>query len=228
MIRAFVLLQKITDSVKNLCEKRNNGTAGKGVSLRTSMMDASHPTQNSDSEPRSISRQLINEIGRTFDAIDVDGDGKLNQTDIKILFAKLGMPLTDEMTNEVVSAMDTRGDGVVWRDEFIEFYSECVVADDSVSPKEQARRLFDIFDADGSGEITASEFKETLEAFKLGFTLEDMGDILREIDHDGSGTISVVEFEELVIKYFPKENEKESGIDARGRPPSVLNLAGML
>jgi Ca2+-binding EF-hand superfamily protein len=90
--------------------------------------------------------------------------------------------------------------------EFLCFY-ELIVESGCAdpTPHQMARELFSIFDIDGSGNVTLNEFVKTLEAFNLGFTIEDIGEILHELDEDGNGSISLKEFENVTVKYFPKE-----------------------
>jgi Ca2+-binding EF-hand superfamily protein len=66
--------------------------------------------------------------------------------------------------------------------------------------KELARTIFEMFDEDGSGEITVEEFKTALEKMNAGLTLDEICAIVKDFDEDGSGEISLEEFEKVIEK----------------------------
>ncbi|KAJ3447173.1 calmodulin-related [Anaeramoeba flamelloides] len=58
------------------------------------------------------------ELRQAFDLIDTDGNGTLDENEIKQLFKQFGQELTDEEYKEMMSEVDTDGNGVVDFDEF--------------------------------------------------------------------------------------------------------------
>ena len=60
-------------------------------------------------------------------------------------------------------------------------------------------------DDDDSGSISTGEFHNVLDHLNLGFTIDEVGDLVREMDHDENGTISLEEFEHLLERYAPHE-----------------------
>jgi Ca2+-binding EF-hand superfamily protein len=71
--------------------------------------------------------------------------------------------------------------------------------------KTRAHRLFAMFDKNKNGKISIGEFKGVLDKFSIGFTVDEVGDIVRELDEDGNIMIGVEEFEKLLEKYTPEE-----------------------
>jgi Ca2+-binding EF-hand superfamily protein len=119
--------------------------------------------------------------------------------------SNLGMPVTSEMAAKIVLALDIDGDGVINLREFELFY-KTIMAETDESTREMAKDLFSIFDVDCSGEISPNEFVSALEAFNLGFSVEDMSAILQEVDEDGDGSITFHdEFERVIKEYAPAE-----------------------
>ncbi len=104
----------------------------------------------------------------TFDALDVDGSGEIDETDLEALRA------------ERFAAIDTDGDGSVTEDEFI-----AKAQSDAV---ERAVRMFARLDADGDGLLS----RDALEG-RGGPAMS--GRLLRHADADGSGGVSAEEFE---------------------------------
>ena len=56
-------------------------------------------------------------------------------------------------------------------------------------------------DADGSGEVTAQEFKDVINGLKTGMSEEEIMGLVREIDTSGDGTISIDEFAAVLERY---------------------------
>ena len=76
--------------------------------------------------------------------------------------------------------------------------------------KEQIKEAFNLFDADGSGAIDASEMGLVLKG--LGFTEcseRDVQNIVKAIDSDGSGTVEYQEFENMVIMRMDKADSPD-------------------
>lgn len=146
------------------------------------------------------------ELGKTFDAFDKSGDGNISKSEFGGIMESLGVHMTDKELRQMVAMLDVDGDGEVSKEEFFQWYADQQQgSDDDLTVKERAHFLFDMFDADGSGEISVGEFKSTLDAFNIGFSVDEVGELVKELDEDGSGTIGVEEFEELLERYHPKE-----------------------
>jgi Ca2+-binding EF-hand superfamily protein len=146
------------------------------------------------------------EVGKTFDTIDEDGSGFLTRDEFGAVFGRMGAHLTPPVLEAVVAQFDEDGDGQVAREEFLQWYSDQMLLEDS-TPSEQAKKLFELFDRDSNGEITIGEFKNKLDALHLDFTVDDIGAIVNELDRDRSGSVSLEEFENLFEKHYPRELE---------------------
>ena len=97
-------------------------------------------------------------------------------------------------------------DGIIDQEEFILWYGSAMSTEELnyVSMKERAKFLFEMFDEDDSGHISFSEFKSSLDKFDIGFTVDDIGSLMYELDDNGDGLISEEEFVALITKYSPK------------------------
>ena len=58
-----------------------------------------------------------------------------------------------------------------------------------------------MFDTDGSGSISVSEFIDKMRSVAKDLSIDDITLIARELDEDESGTISMNEFHELIEKH---------------------------
>jgi len=156
----------------------------------------------------------IKEIGKTFDKFDRDGSGNIDHQEFFDLMKNIDSTIEDERLRRMVASLDRDGDGSVDKEEFLQWYGEQMIAADAnndgekQSVRERAKDIFDLFDDDGNGNLSLSEFKAKLDVFG-DFTLDEIGELVTELDHDKSNQISVDEFEELIKRYEPRDIRKE-------------------
>ena len=61
--------------------------------------------------------------------------------------------------------------------------------------------MFEMFDVDRSNDISLGEFKDIIDNFRVGFTVDEIGYLVNELDDDRSGTIGEEEFLDLLKKH---------------------------
>ena len=70
-----------------------------------------------------------------------------------------------------------------------------------------AKKVFALFDNDGSGSVAHSEFTEGLRRFGISMTEEEMTILVEELDHDRDGSISLQEFTHLLKSVHEREHD---------------------
>lgn len=153
----------------------------------------------------------IREVAKTFDAFDPSGDGAISHQEFEDLMTNLGTSMKDDAASikQMIDILDEDGNGEVSREEFIDWYAHNA-GDEDVKPHERALYLFRLFDPNETGEITIGEFKRKLDALNVGFTIDEVGAIVNELDDDNSGTIGLHEFCKLLDRYHPEELRADS------------------
>jgi calmodulin len=68
---------------------------------------------------RSKNFDIEIELMECFKSFDKDGDGKINKKEMKYLLLSIGEKLKDEEIDEIVSIVDTTGDGVITYKDFV-------------------------------------------------------------------------------------------------------------
>ena len=63
-----------------------------------------------------------------------------------------------------------------------------------------AKDMFAQLDADDSGEITLSELKDVITKLDVGFTLDEIGELVKELDESDEGTVTEEEFAHLLLE----------------------------
>merc|ERR1711934_978141 len=153
---------------------------------------------------------------------DADGSKHLDPTEFRQALALSELKLSPDEVEQVLSAVDTDGDGQISYEEFIPIAFRILVeitrdemadaADAAVSARaeraeqmlvhsmsqeELTQTLLEIFqdaDKDGSGHLDPSEFTEALRGSDIGFTDQEIDTLGAQVDLDADGSIS---FEEL-------------------------------
>jgi Ca2+-binding EF-hand superfamily protein len=152
----------------------------------------------------SFSNLEIHEVERSFLSFDTDNSGSISKDEFRGLLERLGADIEEDKFDRLMAALDSDGSGDVTKEEFVAWY-EFYAEKDKISLKERAEDLFAMFDRNNSGEITLGEFKVRLDALNMGFTMDEIGAILHELDRDRSGSVSLEEFEDLLEKFYPEE-----------------------
>ena len=115
---------------------------------------------------------------KTFKTLDTDGSGDIDATEIKSLLHALNIPTTDETLHTIIQLLDTDNDGSITKDEFINFFKHYIfpkIDDENDNIEGSAKDMFELFDIDKSGDITLGEFKEVIDNFNVGFTVDEIG-----------------------------------------------------
>jgi len=86
--------------------------------------------------------------------------------------------------------------------------------EDEILPKEQVemlKKVFDTFDREKQGFITADTVAGMLSMMGLKFNSKQLMEVIEEIDEDGSGQIEFDEFLILAKKFMTEDEEEDSG-----------------
>lgn len=139
-----------------------------------------------------------------FQAFDTNNDGQL---DFKELvdgyteYFKGDVERAEFEVSEIMEKLDINDNGNI-------DYSEFMIAHLNVATmiqEDKLKEIFNLFDIDHSGTITAEELKKILGA--KGNKKDDIDDnewdkIIDEVDKDGNGEISFHEFKEMIYNMF--------------------------
>jgi Ca2+-binding EF-hand superfamily protein len=179
----------------------------------------------------SVDQKLeVQNAKKCFRAMDYDNSGCLERSELDKLMILLGFKLSPDSLQAILKLLDVDSDGRVSETEFLHFYAKNILKGTSADhgepsdgrenhgPTHHHRQhshhhsldhelhhlgchIFEKFDADKSGEITLSEFQNILESFNVGFSIDELGSLVNEIDISDDGTIGEHEFVSLLEKH---------------------------
>jgi len=144
------------------------------------------------------SKNEMKELQQTFNEIDKDNDGSISREEMfnayKLLMAS---QMNDESIKEEVerifSTADRDGDGTLSFNE----WQTAGANKNQVLQDQKLRQAFEMFDKDGSGQISREEVKVVLGTGKFGSD-KAWDDIIKEVDVNGDGEISFDEFKVMM------------------------------
>eukprot|EP00931_Biecheleriopsis_adriatica_P081810 TRINITY_DN5514_c0_g1_i1.p1 TRINITY_DN5514_c0_g1~~TRINITY_DN5514_c0_g1_i1.p1 ORF type:complete len:520 (-),score=120.75 TRINITY_DN5514_c0_g1_i1:2-1561(-) len=157
-------------------------------------------------------------IKQQFREWDLDGNGSIDQDELKVIMYGISHTLTEADIEKLVNSVDTDGDGVISYEEFADWItnpksSQTIARDGwltNLDFKDLLSPVFQVFDKDGSGTISRSEFEECYGIMTSSLRLhplakedtwfKDAEDALQDADKDDSGDVSFEEFVTWQIK----------------------------
>jgi len=168
-----------------------------------------------------IVSKIIGDANCVFEQVDKDGNGNIDEEELRQLFDLLECHATAEELHEVFVQLDTDDDGVISRKEFTEWY--CRAEERMLS---QVRHVFDQIDVDKSNTLDKEELKTLLATLDPHVSDEDVHSAFEEMyAHGDPNEITYEEFREWYKKSMIYERQKQlieeniDGVFDNLRPP---------
>ncbi|XP_074656147.1 calmodulin-alpha-like [Tubulanus polymorphus] len=141
---------------------------------------------------KTLTKKQVEEIRRSFNLFDRDGDGNISVTELGTALRALGQNPTEAEIRAMVQQADKDGNGSIEFDEFLNLMSRkyMEVADE----EREMREAFKVFDRDGNGYIDANELRTVMTQIGEKLTDAEVEEMIREADRDGDGRVNYDEF----------------------------------
>ncbi|KAJ9140658.1 hypothetical protein P3X46_031277 [Hevea brasiliensis] len=141
----------------------------------------------------------LKQLKDIFMHFDMDSDGSLTQLELAALLRSLGLKPSGDQIHVLLSKIDGNGNGYVEFDELV----TAILPDmneEVLINQEQLLEVFQSFDRDGNGYITASELAGSMAKMGHPLTYQELSKIMGEADTNGDGVISFNEFANIMAK----------------------------
>lgn len=164
---------------------------------------------------RQISDDTIEKLRQIFLSLDDDNSGTLSVEEIDEALERLEVeePIRVEM-RRLMHEIDVDGSGTVNYTEFI----AANISKKQYLQEQVCKAAFHIFDVNGDGFICKDDLATLLKSGHeqdgfAGISVEEIGEIMKEVDQNGDGNMSFEEFMALMAdrKEAPKEQEAAAG-----------------
>lgn len=152
-----------------------------------------------------ISNQIISqsektELTRIFNLLDTQHNGRITEKDLNIACLTVwGDRVSKADIKKILKEIDISGNGYINYSEFIGFNKQRTVLN-----TERLEAVFQMFDKDSSGKITADEVKAMLDVHNVEDEWWDQ--IIAEVDLNGDGGVDIKEFKNMMVNALAKSN----------------------
>lgn len=150
----------------------------------------------------------IAEARKIFDAVDKDGSGKIDTSELKEAMQASGREATDEDVKALMRRLNVVGDEIDFETFCRGFHSFMGGGGDNdeegggegsgtkfdEAQINQYREIFKLFDRDGSGTIDIQEMRSVLNELGKKVDNKELEKLMNDLDNDGSGEIDFEEF----------------------------------
>jgi Ca2+-binding EF-hand superfamily protein len=152
-------------------------------------------TSQSGKKRKPVEPSKEEELRVAFDLFDEDKSGSIDKGELGKVMGSLGMDLPENELANLLTEMDTSGDGLI---EFSEFCESIGGADEEQTAEEMANAIFALIDKDGSGDVSMAELEKALLDLKAGLEKEDIAVALELFDTSHDGHVTRHEFVQAV------------------------------
>ena len=188
------------------------------ANLTTTNSKPSIPTNKGKKKINSENKNHQSELRKVFATFDKNSDGFITKQELRDSLKNIRIFLSDKEVEEMVTKLDSNGDGLI---DFEEFGTLCesmvgdqerVVIkngggdldqeddDDGLDHDEDLKEAFDVFDKDKDGLISYEELGSILSSLGLkeGIRVESCKEMIRKVDMDGDGMVNFEEFKRMM------------------------------
>ena len=167
---------------------------------------------------------LSRKIGRHFDQIDVNGDGKIDQNDFALIVSLMreefpepsAEPKLEALNNayqglweQMRRDMDVDSDGTVSREEYVKRLQSDRKAEYRAAIAPVAKAIIDLADVNGDGMLDVRELAKVHRALNMG--TKDHQAAMAKLDLDGDGKVSESELVQAIEEFFSSEDPEAGG-----------------
>ncbi|KAL3366590.1 hypothetical protein AABB24_011339, partial [Solanum stoloniferum] len=143
----------------------------------------------------SVYFQDMEEVKKVFARFDANGDGMISGDELSGVLKALGSDTSPEEVARMMAEIDTDKDGCINIDEFADFCKN----DDSVDGgAKELKEVFDLYDQDHNGRISATELHQILNRLGQNCTIQDCTRMITSVDANGDGYVCFEEFKKMM------------------------------
>ncbi|XP_046336577.1 calmodulin-like [Haliotis rufescens] len=146
-----------------------------------------------------LTSQQEAEYTAIFKKFDRDGDGQIDADELASALSTFSKTtISRERASRIIDDNDTNRNGTIEINEFIAFMSIMLKMDSQFKKDDRMKRMFEQFDKNGDGKITAAELKSVLTGTCPDITESQVKQMVKQADLDGDGKIDYNEFVQMM------------------------------
>lgn len=149
-------------------------------------------------EAVKLDDEQLAELREIFRSFDRNNDGSLTQLELGSLLRSLGLKPSPDQLEALIQKADRNSNGLVEFSEFVALVEPDLIPAKCPYTEDQLKKIFHMFDRDGSGYITAAELAHSMAKLGHALTAEELTGMIKEADTDGDGCINFQEFVQAI------------------------------
>ena len=146
-----------------------------------------------------LSEEQISFFKEAFNLFDKDGNGFIKTNELASVLRSLGQNHTEVELQEIISEIDSDGNGSV---DFPEFFTMMANKMKENKNNDEIHEIFKVFDKEGNGFISVAELSHVMTNLGEELTEEEVKEMIKEADVDGDGQVSYEDFKKLYLSIF--------------------------
>merc|ERR1711976_460579 len=144
-----------------------------------------------------LGEEQVLEIKDAFGLFDKDRSGEITVGEMLDAMRSLGYDTEHGEAAEHVKSLDKDGSGAL---EFNEFYDLLTARFSENTTKEELQRVFQLFDTDGTGQISVANMRAVADQVGDQVTDDELGDIVLKNDMNNDGSLTFEDFYNVLTK----------------------------
>jgi centrin-1 len=139
-------------------------------------------------ERPGLSADEVQEVKDAFDLFDSDSSGAVSVNELVESMKSLGLDQKNEAVFDMIKEIDTDGSGELEFQEFLEMMTARLT---NKTPRADIERVFKLFDADRTGEISLDNLKRVAGELGEEVSNEELQEMVQrnDVDKDGAWTL---------------------------------------
>jgi centrin-1 len=139
-------------------------------------------------ERPGLSADEVQEVKDAFDLFDGDSSGAVSVNELIEAMQSLGLEQKNEAVFNMIKEIDTDGSGELEFQEFLEMMTARLT---NKTPRADIERVFKLFDADRTGEISLDNLKRVASELGEEVSNEELQEMVmrNDVDKDGAWTL---------------------------------------
>jgi len=143
-----------------------------------------------------LTDEKIGDLKEAFEMFDRDKDGLINAKELGNILRSLGHEPSEIELNDMIVDLDTNEDGRIDFNDFMTIMHKRAKESDI---EEELVEAFRIFDKEGEGRISCSEFRHIMLTLGERLSEDEVDEMIKEADNKGDGVINYKEFVKIML-----------------------------
>jgi len=146
-------------------------------------------------ELKYLSKHQEEAVKKTFEAMDLDGDGMINLDDLYRALHEVDSQITREDCKSIMASVDASNNGVLNYNDLLSIR----ISRKLISKEERLRKVFRCLDVKGTKRLTPAEVQGALLSVHKNITLEESKRLVREAKKNSDGDIDYEDWLDVFV-----------------------------